>query len=138
MSFQSGSVCYCGPIDSTIDVHEVHQLNSDIESLVAFRGTIKATCDGYHPENWVGPYHLAVNQFKWRAGAKTIIHIEDAPAHGRAYFRSVNHEEESPELRPLIETVSKRDILMSCIGLNGGGVASFNVCHDIYKAAGGS
>jgi hypothetical protein len=96
-------------------VHEVHQLNSDIKRLVAFPGTVRATCSDYHPEDWVGASNLAMNQIKWHVEAKTIIHIDDVPVLGQAYCDSVNHEEESRELRPLIQTVAKRGIHMSCL-----------------------
>jgi hypothetical protein len=137
VNFMFGSVCYRDPVDSPGDTHEVHQLNPDIDTLVSFFATVHATGGGDGPEDWVGAYRLVLDAIKWRDGPKTIIHIADAPAHGKLYCGSQNHEEESPKLKPLIQTVAKRGILMSCIDINCGASASFDVCKSIYEKAGG-
>jgi hypothetical protein len=137
VDFMFGSVCYRDPIDSPTDVHQMQDLDGNIDSLVSFFSSVQATGGGDGPEDWVGAYKLALDSVTWRDGAKTIIHIADAPAHGNAYCGSVNHEEESPKLQPLIEAVAKRGILISGMDLNYGASASFNVCKDIYDRAGG-
>jgi hypothetical protein len=137
VDFMFGSVCYRDPIDSPPDVHQVHNLNRNIDSLVKFLSGVTATGGGDGPEDWVGAYKHALNSMSWRDGAKTIIHIADAPAHGKAYCGSDNHEKESPKLRPLIETVAKRGILISAIDLNYGASGSFIACKEIYDRAGG-
>jgi hypothetical protein len=137
VDFKFGSVCYRDPIDSPGDVHQIHDLNGDIDSLVGFLSGVVATGGGDGPEDWVGAYKCALDSMKWRDGAKTIIHIADAPAHGQVYCGAVNHEEEAPKLKPLIEAVAKRGILMSCIDLSRGAQTSFNACKPIYEQAGG-
>jgi hypothetical protein len=137
VSFMFGSVCYRDPVDAPNDVHEVHPLDANMDNLVRFLGNVKASGGGDGPEDWAGAYSLALEKMHWRAGAKTIIHIADAPAHGREYCGATNHEEESPKLRPLIEAVARRGILLSCIDINYGAACSFSGCKDIYEAAGG-
>jgi hypothetical protein len=103
VKFQFGSVCYRDPIDSPGDVHQVHQLSEDMDALVAFLAGVCAHGGGDGPEDWVGAYDLVLREIQWRDGAKTIIHIADAPAHGKRYCGHENHEEESHKLAPLIE-----------------------------------
>lgn len=137
VNFQFGSICYRDPIDCPSDTHELHHLTSDIASLVSFFASVEAKGGGDRPEDWAGAYSLALNAMKWRDGAKTIIHIADAPAHGKLYCGKRNHEEEATKLRPMIETVAKRGILMCCIDINCGAGSAFNVCKAIYETAGG-
>jgi hypothetical protein len=137
VNFMFGSVCYRDPVDSPCDIHEVHQLNADIDTLVSFFSAIRPTGGGDGPEDWVGAYCLVLDAIKWRDGPKTIIHIADAPAHGELYCCSQNHEEESPKLEPLIQNIAKRGILVSCIDINCGASHSFDVCKGIYEKAGG-
>jgi hypothetical protein len=137
VSFAFGSVCYRDPVDAPGDIHQVHPLSEDINSLVQFLATVTASGGGDTPEDWVGAYNLALNTIRWRTGAKTIIHIADAPAHGQVYCGTQNHEEESPKLKPLIEAVAKRGILLQCLDLNSGAANSFTAIKDIYENAGG-
>jgi hypothetical protein len=137
VNFKFGSVCYRDPIDSPTDIHQIHQLDTEIDTLVTFFSTVQASGGGDGPEDWVGGYNLVLNKMEWRSGPKTIIHIADAPAHGQLYCNSINHEEESSKLEPLIEIVAKRGILMSCIDINCGALNSFKVCQNIYEQAGG-
>jgi hypothetical protein len=137
VDFQFGSVCYRDPIDSPQDIHEVHQLNPDINALVSFLSGIQAVGGGDTPEDWAGAYMLALEAIKWRKGAKTIIHIADAPAHGEHYSGFRTHEEESHKLAPLIRSVAEQGILISCIDINTGAARSFNACKEIYEQSGG-
>jgi hypothetical protein len=137
VKFQFGSVCYRDPIDSPHDVQQVHQLSEDINSLVAFLGTVRADDGGDGPEDWVGACNLALHQIKWRDGAKSLIHIANAPVHGRRYCGQDNHEEESGKLEPLIAAVAKRGIIVSGLDLNSGATLSFNECRKIYEFAKG-
>jgi hypothetical protein len=137
VDFRFGSVCYRDPIDSPGDVHQVQILSSDIDSLVAFLATVDASGGADTPEDWVGAYDLALNQIQWRSGAKTIVHIADAPAHGERYCGVTNHEEETPKLAPLIERVARQGILVTALNLNAGATLSFTECKTVYDAAGG-
>jgi hypothetical protein len=51
VDFLFGSICYRDPVDSSADVHEVHQLGVEIDSLVAFFSTVAATGGGDGPED---------------------------------------------------------------------------------------
>jgi hypothetical protein len=137
VDFMFGSVCYRDPIDSGDDVHELHQLDSDINRLVAFFSAIKPTGGGDSPEDWVGAYRLALDNIEWRDGAKAIVHIADAPAHGQQYCGYANHEEESGKLEPLIREVAKRKILVTCLDINEAASCSFSECQRLYEEAGG-
>jgi hypothetical protein len=137
VKFEFGCVCYRDPVDCQGDVHEVHQLSDNMDSLVDFLATVRAQGGGDGPEDWVGAYDLALGRMAWRGGAKTIVHIADAPAHGARFCGSRNHEEESSKLDPLIKCVAQRGILVMGLDLNGGSTLSFNACKAIYDAAGG-
>jgi hypothetical protein len=137
VKFEFGSVCYRDPIDSHGDVHEVHQLSDNMDSLVEFLGTVQAQGGGDGPEDWVGAYDLALGRIAWRNGAKTIVHIADAPAHGARFCGYNNHEEESSKLKPLIKRVAQQGILVMALDLNGSATLSFNACKAMYDAAGG-
>jgi hypothetical protein len=126
-----GCVCYRDPVDSS-DVHQFHQLQEDIDALVKFLSTVRATGGGDEPEDWVGGYNLVLNSMQWRDGAKTIIHIADAPAHGWRFCGTSNHDDQQQLLPPLIQEVAKRRIILSCLDLNGGATLSFNECKKIY------
>jgi hypothetical protein len=91
----------------------VHALSPDIDCLVAFLATVRATGSGDGPEDWVGAYGVALSEMRWRGGAKTVVHITDAPAHGARYCGHPNHEEEAPKLAPLIERVTRDGILVT-------------------------
>jgi hypothetical protein len=133
-----GCVCYRDPVDSPSDKHQVHQLEEDIDQMVSFLATVPAMGGGDGPEDWVGGYGLALDAIQWRNGAKTIIHIADAPAHGARFCGEQNHEDQTPLLVPLIQQVAMKKIVVSCIDLGGGARHSFDECKAIYDAAGGA
>jgi hypothetical protein len=137
VDFMFGSVCYRDPIDSHGDVHQIQQLDSDINHLVAFLSGIAPTGGGDSPEDWVGAYRLALDDIKWRDGAKAVVHIADAPAHGQKYCGYANHEDESEKLEPLLRELAKRQILVTCLDINEGASVSFAACKRIYEDAGG-
>jgi hypothetical protein len=134
--FRFGCICYRDPVDSPSDVHQVHNLNDDIESLISFLSTVKATGGGDGPEDWVGAYEIALKQIDWGDGAKTIVHIADAPAHGSA-FGGPGHEPEAAKLPPLVRSLAHRRIVMSGLDLDHGATKSFVACKTIYDKAHG-
>jgi hypothetical protein len=136
VDFTFGSVCYRDPVDVQSDEHQVHGLDGNIETLVAFFETVRASGGGDCPEDWVGAYELALNEINWREGGKTIIHMADAPAHG-SIFGGPGHEEEAQKLPPLIVQLAKRQIVISAMDISGGGSASFAKCKQIYDEAQG-
>jgi hypothetical protein len=136
VDFRFGCICYRDPVDSPSDVHQVHDLNDDVESLIGFLSTIQATGGGDGPEDWVGAYEIALKHIHWRSGAKTIVHIADAPAHGSA-FGGPGHEGEAEKLPPLIRGLAEQGIVMSGLDLNRGATKSFTACKSIYDKANG-
>lgn len=136
VDFRFGCICYRDPVDSPGDVHQVHHLNDDVETLIGFLSTVQATGGGDAPEDWVGAYAIALKQIHWRDGAKTIVHIADAPAHGSA-FGGPGHESEAEKLPPLIRGLAEQGILVSGLDLNHGATKSFMACKAIYDEANG-
>jgi hypothetical protein len=136
VDFRFGCICYRDPVDSPSDVHQVHHLNNDVESLMEFLSTIQATGGGDGPEDWVGAYEIALKQIHWEDGAKTIVHIADAPAHGSA-FGGPGHEAEAEKLPPLVRGLAEQGIVMSGLDLNHGATTSFMACKAIYDKANG-
>jgi hypothetical protein len=136
VDFEFGCICYRDPVDSPSDVHQVHDLNDDVESLISFLSTVRADGGGDGPEDWVGAYNIALKQIHWRDGAKTIVHIADAPAHGSA-FGGPGHEPEAAKLPPLVQSLAHQRIVMSGLDLDGGATQSFAACKAIYDKAQG-
>jgi hypothetical protein len=136
VDFHFGCVCYRDPVDVDSDMHEVLGLSPTIEELVKFLSGIQAVGGGDGPEDWVGAYSLALKEMNWRDGAKTIIHIADAPAHG-SIWGGPGHEEEAPKLIPLIQNVAKKRIVVTALGIGREAAPSFEACKRIYDAAQG-
>jgi hypothetical protein len=53
VDFQFGSVCYRDPIDSRGDIHQVCDFTHNIDDLVKFLATVRASGGGDDPEDWV-------------------------------------------------------------------------------------
>jgi hypothetical protein len=132
--FQFGAVFYRDPVDSPSDVHDTFLLTNRPENLQAEIGRVRASGGGDGPEDWVGAYHRAVNNMSWRGGQKLIIHLADAPAHGRDFCGQNNHNPEGPKLVPLIQQCAQQRIKI--VGMPIGGSAdtqlSFNKCQQLY------
>jgi hypothetical protein len=137
--FQFGAVFYRDPIDSPSDVHQTFLLSNRPENLASQIGTVSASGGGDGPEDWVGAYRLALTNMSWRGGQKLIIHLADAPAHGKYYCGTQNHEPESPKLAPLIRECAAKGIKI--VGLPIGTATntqtSFAKCQDHYVKAKG-
>ncbi|KAK8848221.1 hypothetical protein M9Y10_019277 [Tritrichomonas musculus] len=137
VDFQFGCICYRDPVDSRGDKHETLDLTSDINKMVNFLSKIDATGGGDGPEDWVGAYQIALCEISWREGAKTIIHIADADAHGRRYCGYNNHEEETLKLEPLVFELASMRAVITGMNMNNGASTSFNECKKIYERAKG-
>jgi hypothetical protein len=131
VDFHFGCICYRDPIDAPSDIHEVLGLSPIVNDLVRFLAGIRANGGGDSPEDWVGAYRLALREISWRDGAKTIVHIADAPAHGQRWG-GPGHEEEASKLVPLIQELAKRRIVLTAIDIHNGAGASFRECKKIY------
>lgn len=137
VDFKFGCICYRDPVDSHNDIHETLDFTSKIDEMTNFLSKIQATGGGDGPEDWVGAYNIALCEISWREGAKTIIHIADADAHGRRYCGYTNHEEETSKLEPLIFELASMRAVITGMNMNSGASKSFIECKKIYERAKG-
>ena len=93
--FQFGVIYYSDPIDCKNDKNGFIQLTKDINNIKIFCNNWIIQNGGDGAEDWVGGYDIALNKISWRNGKKIIVHICDAPAHGRKYSKNSddNHKE---------------------------------------------
>ena len=136
--FKFGAVFYRDPIDSKDDLHQYHDLTSNVVDLQKAAAGIKAKGGGDEPEDWVGGYNIALNYISWRNGNKLIIHIADAGAHGTDYSTKDKYPDEGPKLDKLIMECSKRKISIVAfkIDSNFKPEQSFNRAQTLYKNSG--
>ncbi|OHS95390.1 hypothetical protein TRFO_10524 [Tritrichomonas foetus] len=135
--FQFGCICYRDPVDSKADVHQYFNFDPDIENLANFLEDVKASGGGDGPEDYVGALDIAFNNLNWRDGKKAIIWIADAPAHGKQFCGTPNHQEEEPKLVPLVQRLGAEKFYMVGISLNGGADLTFSEMKRLYEDAGG-
>jgi len=100
MNFQFGFVYYNDPIDINTDYNDFLQLTKDINKVGRFCENWKIQSGGDAAEDWVGGYNLSINRINWRNGKRFIIHVCDAPAHGKKYSKNENdnHKEEKYDI----------------------------------------
>lgn len=137
-AFKFGCICYRDPVDKEADQHQFFDFDKEIENLATFLSDVKATGGGDGPEDFVGALEIALNKLSWREGGKrAIIWIADAPAHGKRYCGSDNHQEEEPKLEPLVEKLGRDHYYFVGLSLNGGADRTFSEMRNIYNANGG-
>jgi len=97
--FQFGIVFYNDPIDCQNEKNDFFQLGKDIDGIKMFCDNWVNQSGGDGAEDWVGGYDIALNKILWRNGKKIIVHICDAPAHGKKYSKNSddNHKEKKFE-----------------------------------------
>ena len=120
VDFKFGSVCYRDPIDCPNDEHQFKDLTSNIDELVEFFKGVSATGGGDGPEDIYRALKITLEQTSWRTGPKTIIFIADAPAHGRDYCGTQNHEDQNGLLAPLLKKIANKGIAFTGMSINGG------------------
>jgi hypothetical protein len=135
--FRFGSVCFRDPVDCSCDCHEVCQFTPDINRLVAFFSSVQASGGGDAPEDWVGALSLALSKVSWSRGARILVFIADAPAHGRRFCGSVNHQREEGKLPPLVRKLAAQQIQVQALSLGPYPQQSFDECERIYTEASG-
>ncbi|KAH0788413.1 Glutenin, high molecular weight subunit [Histomonas meleagridis] len=133
VDFQFGGIFYRDPVDSSSDVHQYFNLSYDVVGLQRQIGTVKADGGGDGPEDWVGAYTIALNNIRWRDGIKLIIHIADAPAHGKAYGGDTKHQVEEAKLKPLVQRCAQRGIKIIGMYINNYALPSYNQCQTEYN-----
>lgn len=111
MNFQFGFVYYNDPIDVNTDYNGFLQL---LIKQDRFCENWKIQNGGDEVEDWVGGYNLSVNGINWRNGKRIVIHVCDAPAHGKKYSKNENdnHKEEKYdiELDNMMKECAKKNI----------------------------
>ena len=114
IKFKFGFIYYSDPIDVSTDRHGYLQLTKDFAEIKKFCDTWEMQGGGDLAEDWVGAYDIALNKIKWGEGRKFIIHICDAPAHGKLFSKDYddNHKEQKYEndLKKNIIKCAKRKI----------------------------
>ena len=137
LNFNFGAIFYRDPIDSPSDKHDLIQPTNDMEYLQKAIGEIKAYGGEDDPEDWVGAYKIATESIPFRNGTRLIIHIADAPAHGKLFCDTNNHNEEESKLPPLIQKLVEKDIKIYAFSINNNALISFIKCREIYNSYGG-
>jgi hypothetical protein len=136
--FQFGAIFYRDPVANRLDRHQVFLLTSDIFVLQRQISRVYAMGGGGDgPEDWVGAYRLALNNMNWRNGQRLIIHLADAPGHGRRYCGRNNYERESPKLERLIRRCATEGIKIVGMPIGDFPELSYAQCKAIYKSANG-
>jgi hypothetical protein len=135
--FAWGCVCYRDPVDSPTDAHQVFDLTKDAEALTTWLEDIRATGGGDGFEDFVGAIQMALTRISWRGGKRALIWIADAPAHGRRWCGTENHQEEEGKLEPLVRRLAQEEFYMVGLSLNGGADRTFSEMKAIFEACRG-
>lgn len=135
--FQFGIVFYNDPIDCQKDKNDFFQLGRDIDGIKKFCDNWANQSGGDDAEDWVGGYDIALNKILWRNGKKIIVHICDAPAHGKKYSKNSgdNHKEKKFEkqLDNLIIKCAKNNIEIVGLYKKDSAKFCFEECQKIYN-----
>jgi hypothetical protein len=123
-----GCVCYRDPVDSRQDVHQAHQLEEDIDAMVTFMASVHANGGGDGSDK-------VLHEIQWRDAAKAVVHIADAPAHGKRFCGMDNHNDQKALLPPFIEELAAKKIAVSCLNIGGGARLSYSEMKAIYDKA---
>ena len=101
--FKFGAVFYKDPVDSQYDIHSFFPLTSSINQLQKSFDQVTAAGGGDYPEDWVGAYDIILKKMKFTNSTKIIIHISDAPSHGKIFYYDDKYPEESEKLINIIK-----------------------------------
>jgi hypothetical protein len=106
--------------------------------MVTFLAGVPASGGGGDgPEDWVGGYNKVLHEIQWRDAAKAVVHIADAPAHGKRFCGRDNHNDQEALLPPLIEELAAKKITVSCLDIGRGARVSYSEMKAIYDKAHG-
>ena len=140
--YQFGIIFYNDPIDCETDFNDYFQLTKDIKKLKEFSDKWTLQIGGDYAEDWVGGYEIALSKIKWRNGEKIIVHITDAPGHGKKYSKGWgdNHEDEKFEIQldNIMERCAKENIKIIGIYKDDNSKECFIECKKIYDKSNGS
>ena len=135
-NFQFGFVYYNDPIDVNTDSNDYLQLTSDINKVGRFCENWVVQNGGDAAEDWVGGYNLSINEINWRNGKRIIIHVCDAPAHGKKYSKNEydNHKDKKYEIEldNMMKECANKNIEIIGIYKNDSAKECFEECKKIY------
>ena len=135
--FQFGIIFYNDPIDCKNDKNDFFQLTKNIDGIKTFCDNWKNQSGGDGAEDWVGGYDIALNKILWRSGKKIIVHICDAPAHGKKYSKNSddNHKEKKFEkqLDKLMIKFAKNNFEIVGLYKKDDAKFCFEECQKIYN-----
>ena len=137
LNFNFGCIFYRDPIDDKNDIHELFQLTNDIKTLQNRMSKVEAKGGGDDSEDWVGAYDKVLHDIGWRNGTKLVIHIADAPAHGKIFNEKDKYEEEQNKLQPLIVKCAKKEIKIISFNIKKNAQKCFEICKKYYDKQGG-
>jgi hypothetical protein len=94
-------------------------------------------------EDWVGGFQMALDELNWGNGTKLIIHIADAPQHGKIFntgkiydkFLDDENDIHGQNLIKLIKNLSERNIKITGVSINN--VCSFKIFKEAYEKVSG-
>jgi len=133
-SYRFGAIFYRDPIDSPDDENDYFPLSEDITKLKNWISTQEAYGGGDGPEDWVGCYRLLHNNVGIKTGNKVIIiHIADAPAHGKSWGGNCIHQDQDSLLDPLIGKCATDGYYFRGLSIKSYPMESFKKIESIYK-----
>lgn len=136
--FNFGDVFYRDPVDCPGEKNHTYSLKNDVNKLKSELSSEHATGGGDEPEDWVGGYDMVLDNIAWRNGTRLIIHIADAPAHGREWCdESNNHNEENEKLYPMIQKCVDKNIKIIGFQIGSYPKKSFNKFQNEYNSRDG-
>ena len=137
VNIKVGAVFYRDPIDVPGEKHVVYDLTDNVKRLSEQMSKEVADGGGDTPEDWVGCYKLVLNNISWRKDAShVIIHMADAPAHGKEWGLEDKHPDQGPLLPPLIRECARKNIYFTGIMIHDCSRKSFENVRDIYVSEG--
>ena len=140
--YQFGIIFYNDPVANESGFNGYCQLTKDTKKLKEFsdKWTIQGGTD--FAEDWVGGYEIALSEIKWRNGEKIIVHITDAPGHGKKYSKGCGdlYEEECYELQldNIMERCAKENIKIIGIYKTSVSKECFIECKKVYDKSNGA
>ena len=107
-NFRFGIIFYNDPIDVTTNTNGFKQLTENLEDIKSFCDNWETQAGGDEAEDWVGGYTIALEKINWRNKEKIIVHICDAPAHGKKYSNGIGDNHGDTKFEEQLDNIMKR------------------------------
>ena len=141
--FYFGCVLYADHISINTDKNYKINFTQDEKEFKSKLEEIEIQKGDDVAEDWVSGFQIALDELNWGNGTKLIIHIADAPHHGKIFntdkkddnFLNVEDDINGKNLIKLIKRCSERNIKI--IGININKVCSFKVFKEEYQKVNG-